>query len=120
MKALLNFSRFGSFTHEFHLLSMVLLTGTLVCLAPTANAGDDKKPAPASKEQKAPAPPPAPAVSAPLPAAPAENNQENGGGADKVTICHKGHTITVSRNALQAHLAHGDTIGSCEITPTKR
>ena len=38
---------------------------------------------------------------------------------DKVTICHKGHTITVSRNALRAHLDHGDTIGSCEITPNR-
>jgi hypothetical protein len=36
----------------------------------------------------------------------------------KVTICHragKHHvTITVSRSALPAHLAHGDTIGPCE------
>lgn len=37
---------------------------------------------------------------------------------DKVTICHKQPkknpvTITVSRNALKAHLAHGDSIGKC-------
>jgi len=31
----------------------------------------------------------------------------------KVTICHKGHTITISRSALPAHLRHGDTIGPC-------
>ena len=31
----------------------------------------------------------------------------------KVTICHKGHTITVSINALPAHLAHGDCVGPC-------
>jgi hypothetical protein len=32
----------------------------------------------------------------------------------KVTICHKGkNTITVSSNAVPAHLAHGDTIGRC-------
>jgi len=37
--------------------------------------------------------------------------------AGKVTICHKGHvTITVSRNALDAHLAHGDSVGSCQVT----
>jgi len=45
-----------------------------------------------------------------------------GGGPDKITICHRtgaaGHsvTITISKNALDAHLAHGDTIGSCQVT----
>jgi len=34
----------------------------------------------------------------------------------KVTICHKGHTITVSQKALPAHLAHGDTLGKCHVT----
>lgn len=37
----------------------------------------------------------------------------------KVTICHKGHTITVDEHALKAHLAHGDTQGPCVITPSK-
>jgi hypothetical protein len=31
----------------------------------------------------------------------------------KVTICHKGHTITIARSALPAHLRHGDTVGPC-------
>jgi uncharacterized protein YraI len=31
----------------------------------------------------------------------------------KVTICHKGHTITIDKHALPAHQAHGDTIGPC-------
>jgi hypothetical protein len=34
----------------------------------------------------------------------------------KVTICHKGkESITISKNALPAHVAHGDTEGSCHI-----
>ncbi len=42
---------------------------------------------------------------------------------EKVTICHippgnpaNAHTITVSVNALDAHLAHGDTQGPCPAT----
>ena len=31
----------------------------------------------------------------------------------KVPICHNGHTIYVSPNAIKAHLAHGDCIGEC-------
>ena len=30
----------------------------------------------------------------------------------KISICHNGHTINVSLNALPAHIAHGDT-GAC-------
>src|SRR5262245_45630749 len=41
-----------------------------------------------------------------------EKEKEN----EKVTICHKGHTISVSKNALQAHLNHGDTLGPCDVT----
>ena len=44
---------------------------------------------------------------------------EYGGGA-KVTICHHTGsttnptvTITVSKNAVPAHLGHGDTLGPC-------
>lgn len=41
-----------------------------------------------------------------------------GAGSAKVEICHKvpknnPHTITIAQPALKAHLAHGDTIGSC-------
>ncbi len=37
-----------------------------------------------------------------------------GGGQDKVTICHKGNTITIGAPAVDAHLRnHGDTIGAC-------
>lgn len=34
-------------------------------------------------------------------------------GPKKVQVCHKGHTITINRNALPAHLRHGDTVGPC-------
>ena len=50
-------------------------------------------------------------------AASTEYEYQDGG---KVTICHKTgskknpqHTIVVSSNALDAHLAHGDTLGPC-------
>jgi hypothetical protein len=40
--------------------------------------------------------------------------QDGGGlGQEKVTICHKGHTITVGFPAQAAHLKHGDTDGAC-------
>lgn len=39
---------------------------------------------------------------------------------NKITICHippgnpeNAHSITISINALNAHLAHGDAIGEC-------
>jgi hypothetical protein len=42
------------------------------------------------------------------------------GGGEKVTICHHTGstknptvTITVSKNAVPAHLKHGDTLGPC-------
>jgi len=31
----------------------------------------------------------------------------------KVAICHEGETISVSASAVNAHLAHGDTLGPC-------
>jgi hypothetical protein len=33
----------------------------------------------------------------------------------KVPVCHKGNTIYVSKNAVKAHLAHGDCIGECTV-----
>ena len=42
----------------------------------------------------------------------------------KVVICHvppgnpdNAHTIEVSENAVDAHLAHGDTLGPCPTDP---
>jgi len=34
----------------------------------------------------------------------------------KVEICHNGRTICVSQNAVQAHLNHGDSLGSCDLS----
>jgi hypothetical protein len=39
---------------------------------------------------------------------------------EKVTLCHRGHTITVAEAALPAHLAHGDLVGPCETTEVRR
>ena len=36
-----------------------------------------------------------------------------GKGREKVTLCHNGHTITVARPAVPAHLRHGDKLGPC-------
>ena len=42
-------------------------------------------------------------------------------GGKKVKVCHKGkRTIRVSRSALPAHLAHGDTVGKCRKDRGKR
>ncbi len=45
----------------------------------------------------------------------------------KVIICHippgnpgKAHTIQISRSALKAHLAHGDTLGACRLPPASQ
>ena len=38
-------------------------------------------------------------------------------GTEKVTICHKGKTITVGAPAVPAHLAHGDAMGPCGPGP---
>ncbi|HJT74164.1 MAG TPA: T9SS type A sorting domain-containing protein, partial [Chitinophaga sp.] len=33
---------------------------------------------------------------------------------DRVLICHKGKTLCISRDAVQAHLKHGDSWGTCD------
>ena len=38
----------------------------------------------------------------------------------KVTICHKGKTITISRNAWPAHQRHGDVMGTCAAAKAKK
>ncbi len=41
------------------------------------------------------------------------DSDENSNDDRSVTICHKGNTMKVSTSALSAHIAHGDTLGSC-------
>ena len=36
----------------------------------------------------------------------------------KVTLCHKGQTITVAKSAVKGHEKHGDTVGPCPLGPT--
>ena len=45
--------------------------------------------------------------------------------AAKVEVCHippgnaaNAHTITISKDAVDTHLEHGDRLGACEATPT--
>jgi hypothetical protein len=37
----------------------------------------------------------------------------NSGFGEKVTVIHNGNEIEISVDALEAHLAHGDTIKGC-------
>ncbi len=37
----------------------------------------------------------------------------------KVSICHKGKTISIDTNALKAHLGHGDDVDACSTTKGK-
>ncbi|WP_420642180.1 DUF5666 domain-containing protein [Candidatus Leptofilum sp.] len=43
-----------------------------------------------------------------------DNDDDDGGnGNGRVTICHKGNTLTISQSGLNGHLGHGDTLGPC-------
>ena len=33
---------------------------------------------------------------------------------ERVSVCHNNHTITISENAVPAHLRHGDVLGECD------
>ena len=38
---------------------------------------------------------------------------ENAGTCNKVVICHNGHSISVNKNAVAAHMSHGDKLTCC-------
>ncbi|WP_276132641.1 T9SS type A sorting domain-containing protein [Polluticoccus soli] len=40
-------------------------------------------------------------------------------GSHKVKVCHKGKTICIDTNAVSAHLAHGCSLGECDILGPK-
>jgi hypothetical protein len=46
-----------------------------------------------------------------------QGGNESSDGGEKVLVCHKPkknpHTLSISKSALPAHLAHGDTVGPC-------
>jgi hypothetical protein len=46
-----------------------------------------------------------------------KKNKKNKNKNKKITICHNGQTITVSKNAKKGHLKHGDTLGECQSSP---
>lgn len=65
----------------------------------------------------------------PITGDPADGGSSGGGkgkgGGKKVQICHvppgnpdNAHTLEVSENAVDAHLAHGDSLGACGDEPT--
>jgi RNA polymerase sigma factor (sigma-70 family) len=62
-------------------------------------------PRPPPSPPSPPPPPPPPAPPSPTPP-PADDDK-------RAEICHDGKTITVSRNAVPAHVEHGDTLGPC-------
>lgn len=39
---------------------------------------------------------------------------------EKVILCHKGKTLEVDEDAVQAHLDHGDTLGECSSTSASK
>lgn len=44
-------------------------------------------------------------------------NVQCGNSGNKVMVCHNGQDLCISSNAVQAHLNHGDKLGSCNNTP---
>jgi len=40
-----------------------------------------------------------------------------GNNDDKISVCHKGKTLCISKSALAAHLKHGDKLGKCSNDP---
>ncbi|MCA9954371.1 MAG: FecR domain-containing protein [Anaerolineales bacterium] len=93
----------------------LVATPTLVpteTLLPAPAPTDTSAPAPTDTSAPAPTDTPVPvSTDTPVPA-PTDTPPAN-----LVTICHNGNTIQVDESAVDAHLAHGDTLGPCP-TPT--
>jgi hypothetical protein len=57
--------------------------------------------------------PPEPFEEDPGPGGAQDDGGGGGNGQEKVTLCHKGETLTVGEPAKEAHLRHGDSLGPC-------
>jgi hypothetical protein len=43
-----------------------------------------------------------------------DDDDDDRNGKGKVSICHKGRTVSINESGLSGHLRHGDSMGSCE------
>ena len=90
--------------HKIRLALVVVLTAALVLsVAALASPGKGKPPGKPGK----------PAKSAKSAKAKSPSAAQYQYGKTKVTICHKGKSITVGAPAVKAHMRHGDSIGRC-------
>lgn len=88
--------------------------------APEPSGGSaPQAPAGAERDVDEPTPEPTPEPTAPAPAPPVGGGaEEEEQPAEKATLCHKAgsknaKTIEVGADAVDEHLAHGDTLGAC-------
>jgi hypothetical protein len=92
-------------------LAVSLAVALLLAIAALAGA------APPPGKGKPAAPPGQAKKAAPVAVATAAKKQYGPSGKQygktKVTLCHKGKTITVGAPAAKAHLRHGDKLGRC-------
>lgn len=88
--------------------------------SPTPSESLEATPTPAPTQQETASPSPEPTATAtptsPMEPSPSPTPTPDGGGG-RVTLCHKpggaSRTIEVDESAVNAHLAHGDTLGPC-------
>jgi hypothetical protein len=100
-------------THRPVRIALVIALTVALVLAVVALAGAAPPPGKGKPAGTPGKPAKAPAAGAQTPA---KKQYGPGGkqyGKTKVTLCHKGKTITVGAPAAKAHLRHGDKLGRC-------